>query len=208
VTSMSMSSSNSWDAWFREKDFTSDWSSSRFPTWMSVLEEMIDANVEVLEIGSWEGRSAIFFLEYLRHSRITCIDTFEGSPLLRTIPAWSAAIPDSQKRFDSNLAAYHGRVEKICSHSVPALFALGQSQRRFDVIYIDGSHDRDDVLMDSLLSWRLLNSGGIIIWDDYVYPGPRPPKAAIDAFLQMNDGQFVELHREKQVIVRKRTESN
>jgi dTDP-4-amino-4,6-dideoxygalactose transaminase len=203
---MSASASNLWDPWFQGKDFTSDWSSTRFSTWVSVLAGFVDSDVKVLEIGSWEGRSAIFFLEYLPRSRITCIDTFEGSPLLRTIPRWSGEIAHSQRRFDSNLLPYGDRVEKIHACSLPALFSLSQSGRRFDVIYIDGSHDRDDVLMDSILSWRLLNPNGILIWDDYIHPGPRPPRVAIDAFLTMNAGEFVELHRGRQLIVCKRSD--
>jgi predicted O-methyltransferase YrrM len=202
---MSALRSNFWDAWFDGKDFTSDWSSTRFSTWASVLAELVDSDVKILEIGSWEGRSAVFFLEYMPRSKITCIDTFEGSPLLRSIPKWNEAIPHSQMRFDSNLLPYGSRVEKICSSSSLALPSLLQSGRRFDLIYIDGSHDRDDVIVDTVLSWRLLNESGILIWDDYTYPGPRSPKVAIDAFLTMNAGAFVELHRGKQVIIRKLT---
>jgi hypothetical protein len=201
---MSASGSNFWNAWFQGKDFTSDWSSDRFSTWASALANLVDLDVEILEVGSWEGRSAVFFLEYMPRSRITCIDTFNGSPLLRSIPEWNAAIPHCQRRFDSNLAPYRGRLEKICSCSLLALPLLVQSARHFDVIYIDGSHDQDDVLVDSIMSWRLLNKNGILIWDDYIYPGSRPPRVAIDVFLAMNDGQFVELHRGKQLIVRKR----
>ena len=58
--------------------------------------------------------------------------------------------------------------------------------------------------MDSILSWQILNANGIIIWDDYTYPGPRSPQVAIDAFLGMNADEFIELHRGKQIIIRKR----
>ena len=200
---MSEPPSNAWEPWFKGKQFTSDWATDRFAVWTSVLGDLADQHVDILEIGSWEGRSAIFFLEYLPHSRITCIDTFEGSPLLRSIPKWNAAIPYAQHRFDLNLLPYGDRVEKICSHSIPALFALFRAARCFDLIYIDGSHERDDVLMDSILSWRLLNENGILIWDDYTFQSARPPKPAIDIFLAMNADDLTEIHRGKQLIVRK-----
>ena len=193
-----------WDAWFQGKDFTSDWSSSRFPTWASLLADWVEADIRILEIGSWEGRSAVFFLEYFRRSRLTCIDTFEGSPFLRSHPTWGKAVPDSRRRFDFNVAPYGDRVEIFHSHSVPALFSLVQSARLFDLIYIDGSHDQDDVLMDTLLSWRLLADRGILIWDDYNFPVPRPPQVAIDTFVKMNAGEIEELHRGSQLIVRKK----
>jgi hypothetical protein len=36
--------------------------------------------VKILDIGSFEGRSAVFFLKYLPGSTIVCIDTFAGTP--------------------------------------------------------------------------------------------------------------------------------
>src|SRR5689334_22074915 len=36
-----------------------------------------------------------------------------------------------------------------------------------DVIYVDGSHARNDVIVDSILAWRLLRPDGLMIWDDY-----------------------------------------
>ena len=33
----------------------------------------------ILEIGSYEGRSALFFLQFFSNSKITCVDTWSGS---------------------------------------------------------------------------------------------------------------------------------
>jgi hypothetical protein len=54
----------------------------------------------------------------------------------------------------------------------------------------------------------MLKAGGILIWDDYgKFKSERPswerPTAAIDGFLVMHEGEFEELHRAKQIIVRK-----
>ena len=38
----------------------------------------------------------------------------------------------------------------------------------FDIIYIDGSHNGEDILSDAIESYKLLNIGGIIIFDDVV----------------------------------------
>ena len=65
IPKMASPPSNFWDAWFDGKDFTSDRSSSRFSTWTSVLAELVNTDIKILEIGSWEGRSAVFFLEYM-----------------------------------------------------------------------------------------------------------------------------------------------
>jgi hypothetical protein len=36
----------------------------------------------------------------------------------------------------------------------------------YDVIYVDGNHGYKDVLYDGLLSWNLLKSDGLLIFDD------------------------------------------
>ena len=42
---------------------------------------------------------------------------------------------------------------------------------RFDMIYIDGSHEFDEVFVDAYYSYRLLSPGGIMLLDD----SPHPP---------------------------------
>ncbi len=91
--------------------------------------------------------------------------------------------------------------------SLPALDKLAESRRLFDLIYIDGSHQRDDVLLDSIMSWRVLAQGGHIIWDDYLWDTDRPsqeaPKQAVDTFLNLNRGEFTIVHSGYQIIVRR-----
>lgn len=41
------------------------------------------------------------------------------------------------------------------------------SVQQFDLIYIDGSHMRVDVMMDAVLAWPLLKAGGVMVFDDY-----------------------------------------
>jgi hypothetical protein len=41
------------------------------------------------------------------------------------------------------------------------------SKDRFDVIYINGSHNSADVLADAAFSWPMIQDRGIIIFDDY-----------------------------------------
>jgi hypothetical protein len=65
--------------WFAGKAFSTDWTSTHIPTWTSVLDERRSAIQDVLEIGSWEGRSAIFSLRYFFQCHIVRIDTFAGS---------------------------------------------------------------------------------------------------------------------------------
>src|ERR1700687_4069894 len=85
------------------------------------------------------GRSIGDF-RYLRECRITCIDTFSGSVEHPLVPKWANALPFIEGRFDSNLAEFSGRVEKIKSTSSRGLARLLVEDRRFDLVYIDGGH--------------------------------------------------------------------
>ena len=194
--------------WFEGKSFTSDWTSHNFPIWSEVLAPLRNCPVSILEVGSWEGRSALFFLNYLPDSRITCIDTFAGSKEQHDDPEWHLAIAGAEKRFDDNLVAFGNRVEKIKSLSVVALPQLGLRRNRFDLIYIDGSHRAADVYADATLAWGLLKPGGLLIFDDYLWDlmpdEAERPKLAIDAFMSAYAGEFEIVSHGYQMILRRK----
>lgn len=194
--------------WYAGKEFSSDWTSWHFPVWTNVLAHLREQPCDVLEIGSWEGRSAIFFLEFLPRSRVTCVDTFGGGTENHASPSESCQIPLIEQRFDANLRSYGPRAEKIKATSVEALTGLARSDAAFDLIYVDGSHLRDDVMVDSLLAWPLLRPGGVLIWDDYAGGQDKPAAErvmpAVEVFLAWHFGEYVELHRGYQVVVQKK----
>jgi hypothetical protein len=204
---VSATPADDWAKWFEGKEFSQDWTSPHYPIWARVLEDWRGRAVEMLEIGSWEGRLAVFFLEFLPRSRLVCVDTFAGAPEHHENPDWRAALPLIEKRFDRNTAPYKGRVEKIKSTSVAALDALAGAGRRFDLAYIDGSHLCDDVLVDTLLAWPMLKEGGRLIWDDYgggkQLPDAERVQGAVDLFMDWRGGECRALHRGYQVIVEK-----
>ena len=60
--------------------FSSDWFSHNIPSLTWLLDQLKPKRI--LEIGSFEGRSTVFFiekaLEHQENVEITCIDTWEG----------------------------------------------------------------------------------------------------------------------------------
>ena len=64
---------------------------------------------------------------------------------------------------------------------------------KFDLIYIDGSHESADVLSDSLFSYNLLKPGGVLIFDDYEWwwQQQQPVKAGIHKFESIVKGMKV-----------------
>jgi predicted O-methyltransferase YrrM len=188
--------------WFRGKELTTDWTSGNFTLWRRVLSPLQGEPLRILEIGSWEGRSAIFFLNFFKRATITCVDTFGGGVEHRRLAMEISAV---EGRFDRNLGPFGSRVEKIKNESRDGLEWLEAQQRRYDLAYIDGSHMRDEVMADSRGVWSLVGPGGVIIWDDYRYgrnlPAEERPQPAIDAFLSEHDGAFRMLAKGYQVII-------
>ena len=199
-------------SWYVGKSFNYDWTSWHFPNWIALLEPYRKRAIRVLEIGSWEGRSALFFLNYLPRARLTCVDTFEGGQEHRYAARRSAAdareLRAVERRFDANTVRFVRRIEKIKAHSADALAALGLRKTRYDIAYVDGSHRAADVYSDAVLTWPLMARGGIVIFDDYQWdemPNRLDnPKSGIDAFLKAAKGQYRLVLKSYQIAIVKR----
>lgn len=74
-------------------DFTSDWHSLHIPIWQEHFGDFDGRPVRCLEIGSHEGRSAVWMAQrLLSHpsATLTCIDPWPN--------------PAAEQRFDANIA--------------------------------------------------------------------------------------------------------
>ncbi len=64
--------------------FTTGWASAHFTQWetflLSGLHPALPPHPDILEIGSWEGMSAIWLSHHLAARSITCVDTWQGGP--------------------------------------------------------------------------------------------------------------------------------
>lgn len=187
--------------------FSHKWFDGSIALWVRLLATLKkhDRPLELLEIGSWEGRSTVFLLGFLPDSRVTAVDTWAGGDEHREFAELSAL----EQRFDRNLRAFENRVVKKKGLSSRVLAELATTQREgFDFIYVDGSHFADDVMVDAVLSWRLLRRSGIMIFDDYLwrierYGWGRNPAKAVNLFLRLIDGDFELLHVGHQLAIRK-----
>lgn len=185
--------------------FTSDWTSRNYRVWDKAYQPFkAQPSIRYLEIGTFEGRSLLWMFENILTdptASATVIDPFLG---------------DYKNTYLGNLnkAGIDNRVTTIADFSQIALRKLPLDQQ-FDIIYIDGSHAKDDTLEDAVLSWRLLKEGGVMVFDDYQFIGAkfhnRPPtdfpKAAIDPFVQCFEKQLEVIHNSYQLIVRKKNRS-
>ena len=186
--------------------FTVDWFSRNIPAWTHYLKELKNKpNLNFLEIGSFQGRSTVWLLENILTddtSKITCIDTFEGSE--EHITNFSEHIKNLYDVFMHNISKFK---DKIIIKKNKSQIILKQLIETYDFIYIDGDHKASSVLEDAVLSFSLLKSGGIMIFDDYLWFAMKKyidnPKSAIDAFLEIYSDKINILFKDYQVIIEK-----
>ena len=179
--------------WFAGKELTTDWLSHHLETWIKVLGPLRSRELSVLEVGAYEGRSAIAFLELLPGCHVTTIDFWRKS--------------ETEARCRRNLAPYGDRVSIVKGFAGGILDEFHEEKRAFDVIYLDGGKRAGAVLARSVQAWSLLNRGGILIWDDLDWGVGRPdeerPFLGIRMFLDCFRSCVNILHQGRQLLLRK-----
>jgi len=147
-------------------------------------------NICGLEIGSFKGQSAIWFLRNILtddSSSLVCVDTWRAGESMTEVKDDSLfnEFLERTKEWQSKVNIIRGPSELVLPDMEPD---------RYDFIFIDGSHTAYSVLTDSINAWRLARPGCIIIWDDYDWHGMSnpllEPKIAVDAFLACYEGRY------------------
>lgn len=156
-------------------NFTKDWFSRHIPRFELYLKEFKNKKVKFLEIGSYEGRSAIWVLENIlnKESELVCVE-----------PGFSL---NGNETLKNNLSKF-SNVKLIEKPNKEAWKDYIFDE--FDFVYIDGSHSSKNCYFDMILGWIVLKQGGIMAVDDYNWPlkaiDGTSPKEAVDLFLEKN----------------------
>ena len=164
--------------------FTQDWFSNNIPNF-EMCYRILGTVKSCLEIGSFEGRATCWMLENMvsSYGSMVCVDTFEGGEEHAGLD-----LSGLRKTFDSNVAEVLTKsqaFEVVNKRSWRALCEFA-GNKTFDFIYVDGSHQTADVLLDACLSFKLLKPYGIILFDDYA--GGAGVGEAVDVFLSTHKG--------------------
>lgn len=205
-----------------EYQFTKDWFAWAPEVWKQ-LTPMLPHGTQrsFLEIGSFEGRSAVWIAENMMNpgDMLYCIDTWEGGE-----EHGAENMGAVEARFDHNrekvLAENDVEIHKVKRTSVTQLAIMHsanvlrseaeETATVLDFIYIDGSHIAKDVLTDACMAWPLLKPKGLMVFDDYMWGNPRDilhrPKPAIDAFCNIFAEEAEIVHVGYQLVVRKKGE--
>ena len=142
-----------------KKKITHDYFSSHAYNFSDIFNQF--KFCKYLEIGSFEGNSAMFVAKNFPDSKIHCIDNWIGTNEYQKDLEFS----NVEKNFNLNMSEFDNYTKyKLTSDE---FFKINQNH--FNVIYIDGYHKADQVLKDFINSWAVLHVKGIIIFDDYIW---------------------------------------
>jgi len=195
-------------------NFTQNWFT--YNDLVQFLPLQTQEEIHILEIGSFEGKSSVWFIENLlnnKNSTISCIDPWVTYD--QKNDSLNSYHKDISKKDLSNLTdgyifsdEYETFVKNINEterspqvnimkgFSDVLLPNLISNKKQYDIIFIDGNHTAPYVLSDAIMSWKLLKVNGIMIFDDYLWELNKPetlrPKMAVDNFIS-NYADYLEV---------------
>jgi len=139
--------------------------------------ELTPSGGKFVEIGSWKGKSSAFTAVEIINSgkniQFDCIDTWKGSKEHQLGGfAYSADVYSLFKIFQRNMNPLKGYYNPIQMKSLEAVKLY--ENESIDFIFIDASHEYEDVKNDIIHWMPKLKETGIIGGDDYgnrYFPG-------------------------------------
>ena len=187
--------------YIKEKNFSHNWFSENIPVWVSILKSIKEDKINCLEIGSYEGMSALFTLKNFTQSQIDCVETFEGSD-----EHYKINFSNVEKNFHQNLINYKNRynIYKMTSDN---FFLHHVKDKTYDLIYIDGNHHSKQVYKDAYNSFNCLKKNGVLIFDDflkkYYLDINENPIDAIFRFIIENKNKIIVIYVGYQIFIKK-----
>ena len=215
------------DKYFMETTFNVDWTTPALLNLVKIRSVLKHTNA-ILEIGAYEGRTSCWMLKNMlsETGSITCIDPFlrlDCEPFSLSVEKNKLQDEDERKRrFLTNTSLSKKSLQTVRlleGRSYQMLSKLIQEDATFDFIYIDGNHTVEAVISDAVMSFGLLKTGGIMLFDDYLldpkvnwFYQNQPDdidnsvKLAVDYFLHMfkKHVEFIPLKNSYQLAVLKK----
>lgn len=151
----------------------------RHPFELPYGERMVLASIlkvlkpmQVFEFGTYSGSTTVLIADLLpAGGTVTTLDLPEKDIV-------SAGIdPEEIGRCFADNSSYDGRIQTIRDNSRTMDFS--QFTGSMDLVFVDASHQYDDVIRDSHNALEMLSPNGIVLWDDY-HPTCLPVAEALD----------------------------
>ena len=174
------------------KKFTNKWFLNNFEIFNYFLPKNRNEKFNYLEIGCYEGLSSFYVLSEFKFVNAYFLDIWDEPN--KNSKSLTNDFGKVEKCFDENISEFN--FTKIKGDSVTSMRKLLRNDISFDFIYIDGSHNGEDILSDAIEAFKILNKGGFIFFDDFLqYEKNRKIQSyvGIEKFLELysNDLQIV-----------------
>jgi predicted O-methyltransferase YrrM len=141
----------------------------------------------MFEIGTFTGLTALTIAMNCPDAVVHTLDLPQAAQPMLKIDQSDAKYVPSMRR----IRVYEGRPEsaRIVQHEGDsARFDFNALGRKFDLVYVDGSHSYDYVANDTHAAFSIASSSGVIVWDDYQRLWP-------DVVRYLNERVDLKLHR-------------
>jgi predicted O-methyltransferase YrrM len=115
----------------------------------------------ILEIGTYDGRTALILSELFEGANILSIDLPATDNDFESMYSRKGKVQDFVENRNKNLGASK-QIRFLEANSI----SLTNIEEKFDLIWIDGAHGYPVVAMDIINSYRLCKKGGYVLIDD------------------------------------------
>ena len=171
---------------FRQYSFDAHGWGGQSPTFRELISQIQPRLI--IEVGTWKGASALEMAAITREldipTNIVCIDTWLGA-----LEFWTDQT-DPERYLSLQLrhgypTVYYQFLANVCHQSLqdrivpfPQTASIAALWFRYygitaDMVYLDASHEEEDVYQDLCNYWDLVANNGVLFGDDYGWDGVR-----------------------------------
>ena len=185
------------------KNFSQKWFLNNFEIFTFFLPKDKSLKFDYLEVGCYEGLSSFYVLSEYKFVNAFFLDIWDmPNPNSKTL---SPNFDLIEKAFDQNLSGFN--FKKIKNDSVISMRKLLKDNVHFDFIYIDGSHNGEDILSDAIEAFKILKVNGLMFFDDFLQHDDNrilQSYVGIDKFLSLYSDYLKIEYFQNNLVVRKK----
>tara|TARA_A100001035_G_scaffold155191_1_gene122550 strand:+ start:1179 stop:1853 length:675 start_codon:yes stop_codon:yes gene_type:complete len=185
------------------KKFSQKWFLNNFEIFTFFLPKDKSSKFDYLEVGCYEGLSSFYVLSEYKFVNAFFLDIWDmPNPNSKTL---SPNFDLIEKAFDQNLSGFD--FKKMKNDSVISMRKLLKENVHFDFIYIDGSHNGEDILSDAIEAFKILKVNGLMFFDDFLQHDDNrilQSYVGIDKFLSLYSDYLKIEYFQNNLVVRKK----
>ena len=185
------------------KNFSQKWFLNNFEIFTFFLPKDKSLKFDYLEVGCYEGLSSFYVLSEYKSVNAFFLDIWDmPNPNSKTLSHNFGLI---EKAFDQNLSGFD--FKKMKNDSVISMRKLLKENVHFDFIYIDGSHNGEDILSDAIEAFKILKVDGLMFFDDFLQHDDNrilQSYVGIDKFLSLYSDYLKIEYFQNNLVVRKK----